>query len=151
GLWWHCYGCGAHGDAADLVMRLNNVTFPEAVRSLASGSAPSKRSCPNQAAARPGKAPAPAQERSSGLSGPDALALVADAEPRLWTPEWGKALAYLHGRGLKDETIRAARLGFKPDGWPCGIVIPWFDRDRLALVKVRQPEGRKPKYVERYR
>src|SRR5271165_2573714 len=32
-----------------------------------------------------------------------------------------------------------------------GVVIPWFDGDRLALVKIRQPEGRKPKYAEAYR
>ena len=32
-----------------------------------------------------------------------------------------------------------------------GVVIPWFDGDRLALVKIRQPEGRKPKYAEAFR
>src|SRR5438034_8275091 len=33
--WWRCYGCGEHGDAANLVMRLQGWTFPEAVRWLA--------------------------------------------------------------------------------------------------------------------
>ena len=32
---WHCYGCGAHGDAATLVMKLKGATFPEAVSLLA--------------------------------------------------------------------------------------------------------------------
>jgi hypothetical protein len=92
----------------------------------------------------------------------DALALVNEAAGRLWMPEGGKALAYLHGRGLKDETIRDARLGWTPaasiptrNGDRCyyarGVVIPWFDRDRLALVKIRQPEGREPKYAEAFR
>ena len=31
------------------------------------------------------------------------------------------------------------------------MVIPWFDGDRLALVKIRQPEGSKPKYAEAFR
>jgi hypothetical protein len=31
------------------------------------------------------------------------------------------------------------------------VVIPWFDEDRLALVKVRQPVGREPKYDEAFR
>ena len=31
------------------------------------------------------------------------------------------------------------------------MVIPWFEGDRLALVKIRQPEGTKPKYAEAYR
>src|SRR4051795_10627410 len=32
--WWRCFGCSEHGDAADLVMRLKGLSFPEAVRSL---------------------------------------------------------------------------------------------------------------------
>jgi CHC2 zinc finger len=33
--WWRCFGCGEHGDAANLVMRINKVAFPEAVRMIA--------------------------------------------------------------------------------------------------------------------
>jgi hypothetical protein len=32
-----------------------------------------------------------------------------------------------------------------------GIVIPCFEGQRLALVKIRQPEGVKPKYAEAFR
>ncbi len=32
---WRCFGCGAHGDAASLLMQWNGITFPEAVRVLA--------------------------------------------------------------------------------------------------------------------
>ncbi|MGE5756062.1 MAG: hypothetical protein ACM35G_10165, partial [Planctomycetaceae bacterium] len=84
-----------------------------------------------------------------------ALALVVDAERRLWTAEGADALASLHGRGLTDATIRAARLGLTPPldlpGRPRGIVVPWRDGDRLTLVKLRQPEGLKPKYREVFR
>jgi hypothetical protein len=63
---------------------------------------------------------------------------------------------------LTEATIHQARLGWTPgvmvptkDGaryWRvAGITIPWRDRDRLALVKIRQPEGRTPKYVEAFR
>src|SRR5262245_52323782 len=30
--WWKCFGCGAHGDAVTLVMKLRRVSFPEAVK-----------------------------------------------------------------------------------------------------------------------
>lgn len=30
-----CYGCGAHGDAVEFVQKLDNLTFPEAIESLA--------------------------------------------------------------------------------------------------------------------
>ena len=29
-----------------------------------------------------------------------------------------------------------------------GVTIPWFDGDRLTLVKIRQPERCKPKYAD---
>jgi hypothetical protein len=31
-----------------------------------------------------------------------------------------------------------------------GIVIPWFDGDRLATVKIRQPDGREPRYAQAF-
>jgi DNA primase len=88
--------------------------------------------------------------------------LVDDAEKRLWTPEGAAALADLRGRGLTDETIKAARLGWSADAsipievgaryWHVyGVVIPWFDSDRLTLVKIRRPKGKEPKYVQAYR
>src|SRR5262245_4001393 len=33
--WWRCYGCGEHGDAATLVLRLQRMSFPDAVRIVA--------------------------------------------------------------------------------------------------------------------
>ena len=56
-------------------------------------------------------------------------------------------------------TIKAAGLGWTPDVTiptrgdlrsfrATGIVLPWFDGDRLSMVKIRQPAARKPKYVE---
>ncbi len=77
------------------------------------------------------------------------LALVDEAVVRLWTPEGRTAVAYLEGRGLTPETIKAARLGSadkirmpKRDGsgtWPlAGIVIPWLASGRLTRIKVRR-------------
>jgi len=40
---FHCFGCGAHGDVIDFVMRLEDVTFSEACRRLM-GAVPSPRS-----------------------------------------------------------------------------------------------------------
>lgn len=31
---WHCFGCGAGGDVFTFVQRLENLTFPQAVRKL---------------------------------------------------------------------------------------------------------------------
>jgi DNA primase len=97
------------------------------------------------------------------MSEVEALAVVAESADRLWSAPGRPALAHLTGseRGLSPETIRAARLGYAPsvramtsDGHPYearGIVISWYVAGRLALVQIRQPEGRRPKYVEVYR
>jgi hypothetical protein len=161
--WWKCWGCGESGDAATLVMRVEGLTFPEAVESLTCGQRTS-RIGPTRPATRPAPEPPP---QPTGLSEANALALVEDAEARLGTPEGAKALAYLTGprRCLTPETIRAARLGWTPqaDGVACkppGVVIPWFLGDRLALVKIRLPDAwrarfpedtRPPKYMEAFR
>jgi hypothetical protein len=152
---WRCFGCGESGDAMALVRRLNpSMSFPEAVAYLTGGPAttgatPTTR--PRPAAKPPAVAPA----EPSGMAEADALTLVEAAAARLWTPEGADALTYLHGRGLTDETIRAARLGMVPPlalpGRPRGIVVPWFDGDRPTLFKLRQPEGVKPKYREVFR
>ena len=164
--WWRCYGCDEKGDAATLVMRLRGLPFPEAVRWLADfarGAAPNAPTRPGfkPAPKAPRKAPTRPEAAPGGMTGPEAAALVEGAADRLWTPEGADALAGLRARGLGDETIRAARLGYDPtvratarDGRPYtvrGIVIPWTEAGRLTLVKVRQPEGRRPKYAEVFR
>jgi DNA primase len=175
---WKCYGCPERGDAANLVMKLRNVGFRDAVEWLAefSGVVSSSASRPSGPAAKvqnpillrsSAAAPsmiAPAKNPpSSSLSSDQAAALVEEASRLLWEPAGAVALKYLQDRGLEDETIRRAKLGWgsrivlpKRSGegtWSLsGIVVPWFDRDRLALVKIRRLglfEG--PKYIEVFR
>ncbi len=163
---WKCWGCGEHGDAPALVMQLKGVGFPEAVRilaELAGIATPSgKPARPRPPAARPAKAPEKPPEEPSGLPLADALALVQDASERIWTPSGSTALEYLRrDRGLTEATIRQARLGWvrsvmipKADGVgffkASGVTIPWHDAGRLTLVKIRQPEGREPRYVQAF-
>jgi hypothetical protein len=170
--WWRCYGCDAKGDAVSLARRLNPaMTFPEAVSFLTGNTAVGEKPTPRpHAGARPSTPTTCPECASMGMTGAEGLALVAEAEQKLWGPDGKEALAYLHGRGLSDKTIRAARLGWTPriqarakDGRPYpagGIVIPWFDTGRrglvdsgcdLALIKVRRPEGVRPKYAEVFR
>jgi hypothetical protein len=168
--YWRCYGCNEHGDAANLVMKLRNVAFREAVEWLADFSGVITSSVA-RTPGTPAKVQKPRVLRTSAASSvvasslsPDqAAAIVAEASRLLWEPAGRTALKYLHGRGLEDETIRRARLGWasrillpKREGegtWPVsGIVVPWFDRDRLCLVKVRRLGlVRGPKYVEVFR
>ncbi len=154
----HCFGCGWHGDMVALVQALNpSMSFPDAVSYLVGAPAPKVRS---RTSGVYGFGDREVSDPPSGLPYSDALALTEESERRLWTPDGAGALDQLHGRGLSDATIRAARLGFTARvSYPTrtggtarasGIVIPWFDGDRLALVKIRQ-DRRKPRYAECHR
>ena len=160
---WNCYPCGIGGDAVGLVMRLERMTFPQAMTYLTGGRAPSVRSRP-----RPEPRPKSPSSTFRRRMNPEAAAsFVAESARRLWTPEGTDALAYLTGprRCLTPETIRAAGVGWTSKAvgvaWsPPGIVIPWFVGRHLARVKVRPddawresfPENRRPpKYLEAYR
>ena len=146
---WHCFGCGANGDALALVRRLDpSLTFTEAVLVATGGSGlPTTR--------RPNLAPRPRPTARTEPKPPPegwaemAATFVAESIARLWSSEGEGALAYLRGRGLADETIQAARLGLaigdRP-GLPSGLTIPWQDGTAPTLVKVRRPEGSVPKY-----
>lgn len=104
---FHCFGCGAHGDAIGFVMRCENLGFMEAVERLAGEAGLAvPRASPEAAAAA---------ERAAGLA---AIAEAAAAAfiRRLHLPEGRPALEYLRRRGLADETIRLFGLGWSGEG-----------------------------------
>jgi DNA primase len=103
---YHCFGCGAHGDAIGFVMRMEGLSFPEAVERLAgeAGLQVPQASPEDRAAAR----------RRADLY--DVVeAAAAWFEERLAGSEGAEARAYLDGRGLRAETLAAFRLGYAPD------------------------------------
>ena len=104
---FHCFGCGAHGDAITFVMQTEGASFPEAVERLAGevGLAVPKPSLRVQAVER---------ERLD-LSGVLDLA-QARFTRLLHEPEGAPALAYLRGRGLTDTTIAQFGLGWSGEG-----------------------------------
>jgi len=102
---YHCFGCGAHGDAIEFVRRTEGSTFVEAVERLAAE------------AGLLVPAPDPAErdrfEREAKLRNP-----LEDAthwfEAQLAGPAGGQARRYLAERGLTAETITRFRLGYAP-------------------------------------
>jgi DNA primase len=108
---YHCFGCQASGDVFSFVAKIENVTFPEAVRIVAQkcGIPLPKRefSSPEQAAE--------ARLRTKLLE----LHEIATAwfEEQLRSPEGAVAREYLAGRGLTPEGIRAFRIGYAPDSF----------------------------------
>ncbi len=104
---FHCFGCGAHGNVFDFLMRVENLAFPEAVERLATvAGLPMPRSDRRQS------------ERARRLA---TLYDVLE-EACLWfqrqlaAPDGAAARAYLRRRGVARETAERFRLGYAPDG-----------------------------------
>lgn len=146
---WKCFGCGANGDALDLVVKVRGLSIPDAMRFLTGQSWLTSEQRP--------ATPAEKAYRPSGLPLAEASKLAQESASRLWSAEGATARAYLNGRGLTDETIRARRLGWTPGvripsrepnktHVAVGITIPWYDLEILKKLNIRQPEGSRPKY-----
>ncbi|HZR55596.1 MAG TPA: DNA primase [Terriglobales bacterium] len=115
---FYCFGCGVKGDVFAFVQKIENVTFPEAVRLIAQKL---------NIALPKATYSSPAEAKDAKLRG-----VLLDAHERacaffqecLRRPEGAHAREYLAGRGLDEETIKAFRIGFAPDS---GFLL----RDRL--------------------
>ncbi len=102
---FHCFGCGAGGSVFNFIMRVEGLTFPEAVRSLA------RRygvTLPEHDQSGPAAGEREAMLKASEV-GAEFFAHV------LWNSTDG-ALArdYLRSRGISVETARAFMIGFAP-------------------------------------
>ena len=136
---FHCFGCGAHGDVITFVTRTEGLSFPETVERLANEAGlPMPRETPGERAA--------ARRRAGLIDVLEAAAEWFEAQLQARTGE--AARAYLAGRGLRPETVRAFRLGFAPDRrgalreamHPKGI-----DDDQLAEAGlIKRPEDGGP-------
>jgi DNA primase len=116
---YYCFGCHEKGDVFKFVQKIENITFPEAVRLVAQ-----KLGIPLPRATYS----SPGEARDAKLR-----AQLLDAQERaaaffqecLKRPEGARAREYLAGRGLDAETIARFRIGYAPDS---GFLL----RDRLA-------------------
>jgi DNA primase len=104
---YHCFGCGAHGDAIGFIMQSQGAGFMEAVELLA-GEAGLEVPKPSPEAAE-------AERQRLDLYGVLEQAALF-YQQNLFSPQGAAALAYLRGRGLTDATIRRFGLGFSGEG-----------------------------------
>ena len=107
--YFYCFGCHEKGDVFTFVMKLESLSFPEAVRAVATkmGIALPKREFSS-----------PEEAREAGLR--RQLIDVHEAatqyfEAALKSAEAARAREYLTSRGVTAETIRTFRIGYAPD------------------------------------
>jgi len=108
---FHCFGCGVGGTVFDFVMRIEGLTFPEALQTLA------RRYGVTLSAPESGPLADPSGTGGAQRAGfAEANQLAADFYAHvLWNTGDGElAREYLKSRGISVETARAFMLGFAP-------------------------------------
>ena len=148
---YHCFGCQASGDVFSFVAKIENVTFPEAVRIVAGkcGIPLPKRefSSPEEAAG--------ARMRAKLLELHENA--TAWFEEQLRGPEGAVAREYLAGRGLTPEGIKAFRIGYAPDSFNAlrDRLSPMADNETLRasglFASKEQGDGTQGPIYDRFR
>jgi len=122
---FYCFGCGEGGNALAFIMKINGLTFPEAIRYLAKKTGVA---LPDRPLSRQEKEQLTLKERMLRLH-----ALVADYYiARLRGKEGRKAQLYLQNRDIGAEAVNTFQLGLAIEGWR-------FLRDHLEHKRVPLP------------
>ncbi len=112
---YHCFGCGASGDALKFLMEYEGLSFVEAIEALASQlglEVPRERMSPEKQKARQVQ-----QQRQRDLF--DVMHLAAKFYRHQLRDHFESDVArqYLKARGLSSEVAKAFVIGFAPSGW----------------------------------
>ena len=135
---FHCFGCGEHGDAVTFAMKSMNLSFIEAVEYLAerAGMEMPKFSAADVEREKKRKTLYDVAER-----------LCAFFQEQLYKPAGREGLFYLQRRGLTDETICRFRLGYAPAGNAALALLKreGYDDDLIrGCGAVKYPEDGRP-------
>ncbi len=104
---YHCFGCGAHGDTISFLMQADGDSFVEAARRLAE-----QAGLPLPTVSR--------EQRAAEDHQLERLQILEEAcrwyQGQLHSPAGRQALEYLTGRCLDQATVETFRLGYAPGG-----------------------------------
>jgi DNA primase len=120
---YHCFGCGAHGDAIRFLTEHTGMSFVDAVAELAQQAGmtvPEDRSSPEER-----ERASALKERQATLT--DVLARAAEHYCRQLKTS-ARAVDYLKRRGLNGQIARRYGIGYAPEGWRgLASVFPRYD------------------------
>jgi DNA primase len=146
---FYCFGCSEGGNAVSFLMKLNRLTFPEAVRHLAGRVGvviPERSMSPEE------KDRYTLGEQIRRVNG-----LAAEYFVRaLQSPAGEGAREYLRKRGIEAEAISTFRIGLAPEGWR--HLLDFLDKkgippklvEQAGLAIPRAGEGERGQY-DRFR
>lgn len=146
---YYCFGCKEGGNVFTFLEKMEGLSFGEAIRKLAGDAGVDLSQYEGESG--------PSRSELSTLREVNELA-ASFYQKCLEKGRGGKkARDYLAGRGFSDDSVRAWRLGYAPDGWDnflrcalgrgyeAGLLV------KAGLALERPAEGRAPGYYDRFR
>jgi len=140
---YHCFGCGAHGDAISFLREIDGLDFMEAVERLAdmAGLAMPKSTQIDPAVTRQRKAAFDILEETTRFF-----------EDRLRADEGRDAAQYIKQRGLDAATVKNFRLGYAPrSGLQAVLAGKGFSDDDMILAGVLGKSDRDGRLYDYFR
>ena len=137
---YHCFGCGAHGDIIKFEMEANNLSFMEAIEKLAEKAG---LQVPRDSYAKPEEV-----EKRNSLY--DIMELACKFfEKSLRMPDGVRALDYLAHRGFGDDIIQKFRLGYAPNNnglktYLASKGVNDKEMNELGLLTIPEDKTRRP-------
>jgi DNA primase len=122
---YHCFGCGAHGDAIGFLMEYSGLGYIEAIKELAAGAG---MTLPDFE---------PRLGKKKEETGPDLYDIMQRATQyyREQLKASPHAIEYLKRRGLSGQVAARFGIGYAPDGWQnLQVAFPNYDDDSLKEV-----------------
>jgi len=143
---YHCFGCGAHGNAIGFLMSYGGLGYVDSVKDLASSvgmQVPEMQPRSGEDARR--EAERKEQETSLGAVMERAMEFY-----RAELKKTPRAIEYLKGRGLTGEIAARFRIGFAPDDWQ-GLKSAFPDYEHKSLVEAGLVIANEGKRYDRFR
>jgi DNA primase len=140
---YHCFGCGAHGNVISFLMEFDRLEFPEAVEELA-------RYHSIEVPREKGGAPPPsAEQKQQKENDYELMEKVTKyfAQQLKVHPDKDKAVNYLKNRGLSGEIVKAFDMGYAPPEWDSILKTfgktPVYQEQLLELKLITENDNRR--------
>lgn len=137
---WHCFGCGAGGDAFKFVMELEGLDFPEALKMLAQRAGVVLR-----------------REDPNLRSEKNRLYEICEEATQIFEKNLTLTPAvrnYLKKRGVTDESIKDFRMGFAPQSWDFllkTLLAKGFKKEEVEKAGLAVKSEDKSSWYDRFR
>lgn len=131
---YHCFGCGEHGNALDFLMKFDGLEFPEAVEELAHMLG---LEVPRESTSDPA---ADARKRAQQADDYEQMERAAKffAHQLRHHSHSQRVIEYLKGRGLSGEIVKQFQIGYAPDSWDALLqALGQGQRSKDQLVELK--------------